>query len=36
MVALLNEIFSAFDLLAEKHGLEKIKLLAMLIWLPVA
>lgn len=25
MVALLNEIFSAFDLLAEKHGLEKIK-----------
>ncbi|MBA2690587.1 MAG: adenylate/guanylate cyclase domain-containing protein [Burkholderiales bacterium] len=25
MVALLNEIFSAFDMLAEKHGLEKIK-----------
>ena len=25
MVALLNDIFSAFDLLAEKHGLEKIK-----------
>lgn len=25
MVQLLNEIFSAFDLLAEKHGLEKIK-----------
>ena len=25
MVALLNEIFSAFDLMAEKHGLEKIK-----------
>ncbi|MES2355256.1 MAG: adenylate/guanylate cyclase domain-containing protein [Pseudomonadota bacterium] len=25
MVALLNEIFSAFDLLAEKYGMEKIK-----------
>lgn len=25
IVSLLNEIFSAFDLLAEKHGLEKIK-----------
>jgi adenylate cyclase len=25
MVALLNDIFSSFDLLAEKHGLEKIK-----------
>jgi len=25
IVQLLNEIFSAFDLLAEKHGLEKIK-----------
>ena len=25
LVELLNEIFSAFDLLAEKHGLEKIK-----------
>jgi class 3 adenylate cyclase len=25
IVALLNEIFSSFDLLAEKHGLEKIK-----------
>ncbi len=25
MVSLLNEIFSAFDLLAEKHGLEKTK-----------
>jgi adenylate cyclase len=25
MVALLNEIFSSFDMLAEKHGLEKIK-----------
>jgi len=25
IVRLLNEIFSAFDLLAEKHGLEKIK-----------
>ena len=25
LVALLNEVFSSFDLLAEKHGLEKIK-----------
>ena len=35
-VHLLNDIFSEFDLLAEKYALEKIKPSAMLIWWPVA